>query len=272
MPYTPEKPREYRVQPRYLAGSEADATDAVTPLIRAGWAVSNDELGNAYVTAPDLTARLAFLPEGPDSTLWKISAGPEATAMPRWLVTFDDRVPYEIVQDFTTALADAYTRGPGAYIGAGLPAPRQVAGRWAEPLVVQSPDQLVTRSTRPGFLPHAEEMDDTSERWLFESGPPARRWYASASSHVPAPLLETLTAVAFDPSPVHRYLRRTDLAHLPEGAVATPTAPSPLEVARVRAATSRSVAATRAPAAALAYTTSTPPLAPLRVALTGRAR
>ncbi|MFJ7275439.1 DUF317 domain-containing protein [Kitasatospora sp. NPDC098663] len=272
MPYTPEKPREYRVQPRYLAGAEADATDAITPLLRAGWAASNDELGNAYVTAPDLTARLAFLPEGPGSTLWKISAGPETTAMPRWLVTFDDRVPYEIVQDFTTALADAYTQGPDAYLGAGLPAPHRVAGRWAEPIVIQSPDQLVTRSTRPGFLPHAEEMDDTSARWLFESGPPERRWYATASSHVPAPLLETLTAAAFDPSPAHRYLRRDQVARLPAGAVATPTAPSPLEVARVRAATSRSVTATRTPAAALAYTTSTPPPAPPRVALAGPAR
>lgn len=32
------------------------------------------------------------------------------------------------------------------------------------------------------------------------TGPPQRRWYASASSHVPAPLLETLTAAALDPS------------------------------------------------------------------------
>ncbi|MEU8927811.1 hypothetical protein AB0D10_44095 [Kitasatospora sp. NPDC048545] len=184
---------------------------------------------------------------------------------------FDDRVPHEIVQEFTTPLADAYIQGPDAYLGAGLPAPRRVAGRWAEPIVVQSPDQLVARSTRPGFLPHAEEVDDTSERWLFESGPPERRWYDTASSHVPAPLLETLTA-AFDPAPVHRYLRRNQVARLPADAVATPTVPSPLEVARVRAATSRSVTATRAPAAALAYTTSTPPPAPSRVALAGPSR
>ncbi|MET8626612.1 DUF317 domain-containing protein [Kitasatospora sp. NPDC004669] len=271
MPHTPEKPREYRVWPRYLAGAEAEVTEAITPLIEAGWAATNDDLGNAYVTAPDLTARLAFLPEGRDSTLWKISAGPEPT-ISRWLVTFDDRVPTEIVQDFTTALADAFTRGPNAYLGAGQPAPRRAAGRWVDPIVLQSPDQLVTRSTRPGFLSHAEEMDETAERWLFESGPPQRRWYASASSHVPAPLLETLTAAAFDPSPVHRHLRRDELARLPASAAATPTAPSPLEVARIRAATARSTAVTRAPAAALAYTTSTRPSAPPRVALAGPAR
>ncbi|MDH6709141.1 hypothetical protein P3T27_005887 [Kitasatospora sp. MAA19] len=246
MPYTPEKPREYRVSPRYLAGTKADAAEAITPLIEARWAATNDDLGNAYVTAPDLTPRLMFLPEGRDSTLWKISAGPEPT-VPSWLVTFDDRVPTEIVQDFTTALANACTRGPDAYLGAGQPAPRRVAGRWVDPIVLRSPDQLVTRSTRPGFLSHAEEMDETKERWLFESGPPQRRWYASASSQVPAPLLEALTAAAFDPSPVHRYLRRDELARLPASALATPTAPSPLEVARVRAATARSTAMTRGP-------------------------
>ncbi|MDH6145517.1 DNA-binding CsgD family transcriptional regulator [Kitasatospora sp. GP30] len=256
MPNIAEKPREYRVSPRYLAESEADATDAITPLIKAGWAATNDDLGNAYVTAPDLTARLAFLPEAEDSTLWKISAGPEPT-VPQWLVTFDDRVPYEIVQDFTSALADAYAQGPGAYLGPGKPAPRRVAGGWAEPVVVQSPDQLVTRSTRPGFLSHAEEMNDTSARWVFESGPPKRHWYATASSHVPAPLLETLTTAAFDPSPVHRYLRRDQVARLPASVTATRTAPSPLEVARVRAATSRSLSVPQTATSVLAHTTST---------------
>ncbi|MFF3069203.1 DUF317 domain-containing protein [Kitasatospora sp. NPDC057936] len=271
MPYTPKKPREYRIAPRYLADTKADVTEAITPLIKAGWAATNDDLGNTYVTAPDLTARLAFLPEGPDSTLWKISAGPEPT-VPQWLVTFDDRVPTEIVQDFTTALADAYTRGPDTYLGAGRPAPRRVAGQWADPLLLQSPDQLVTRSTRPGLLSHAEEMDDTTERWFFESGPPQRPWYVTASSHVPAPLLETLTSAAFDPAPVHRYLRRDQLARLPASVTATPTAPSPLEVARVRAATSRSLSVPRAATSVLAHTTSTRPPALPQPVLAGRAR
>ncbi|MER7750891.1 DUF317 domain-containing protein [Kitasatospora sp. NPDC097643] len=271
MPYISEKPREYRVQPRYFADTKVDVTEAITPLVKAGWAATNDDLGNTYVTAPDLTARLAFLPEGPDSTLWKISAGPEPT-VPQWLVTFDDRVPTEIVQDFTTALADAYTRGPDAYLGAGRPAPHRAAGQWVDPVVLQSPDQLVTRSTRPGFLRHVEEMDETTERWLFEAGPPERRWYASASSHLPAPLLDTLTTAAFDPSPVHRYLRRDQLARLPEGTVAAPTAPSPLEVARVRAATSRSLSVPQAATSVLAHTTSTRPPALPKPVLAGRAR
>ncbi|MFD8751639.1 hypothetical protein ACFV0O_11770 [Kitasatospora sp. NPDC059577] len=67
-------------------------------------------------------------------------------------------------------------------------------------------------------------------------------------------------------------MRRIELEHLPAGATATPVAPSPLEVARVQAATARSTAVTRAPAAALAYTTSTQPPAPPRVALAGPAR
>lgn len=95
----PEKPREHRIAPRYLANSDADVSPAIRRLLDVGWALSRDELANTFVVTPDLRARLAFLPEGEDSTLWKISAGPDAFAPPERLVTFDHCTPPEVVTD-----------------------------------------------------------------------------------------------------------------------------------------------------------------------------
>ncbi|MFJ6381398.1 DUF317 domain-containing protein [Kitasatospora sp. NPDC092039] len=282
MPYTAEKPREYRITPRYLANSNADVSPAIRRLMAAGWALSRDELANTFVTAPDLRARLAFLPEGEDSTLWKISAGWDAFAPPEWLVTFDHKTPPEVVEDFTAALADAYTQGSDAYLdngpqpdGAGVTLQLLSSGWRLNPatpfLTYQSPDDLIRLHRRDNALRHSAEMAGDTERWLFEVGPPRDVWYATASSRLPEHLLQTLTTAVTDPAPVHRYMRRIDLEHLPAVASATPTAPSPLEVARLRAATSRSLSVPRAAPTALAYTTTTRPQA-LPAAVAGRSR
>ncbi|MGF1425489.1 DUF317 domain-containing protein [Kitasatospora sp. LaBMicrA B282] len=280
MSTTAERAREYRIAPRYLADAIPDVADAVTPLIAAGWSVSNDEVGNAYLTAPDLRARLAYLPEGEDSTLWKISAGPDAFAPPEWLVTFDSGTPTEIVQDFVVALADAYSRGPDHYLGASSLTRTRVfdpllAAGWspATPFSsIQSPDQLVRLHRRTGHLQHAKEMTGDTERWLFEIGPPRHIWYATASTHLPDHLLQQLTTAITNPAPAIRHMKRYQLDLLPAQAVVTPTAPSPLEMARIRAATARSVTMPRAPTSALAYTTATPRTALPQPALTGRSR
>ncbi|MDH6115468.1 hypothetical protein P3T36_006590 [Kitasatospora sp. MAP12-15] len=212
MPNTPDTPREYRVAPRYLANADADGSEAVQPLVDAGWALSQDDEGNTFVVSPDLRARVA---------------------------------------DFTTALADAYTHGPGAYLNRddrtvgvetclGL-----LAGKWslnpATPfLTYQSPDRFVRLHVQDKPLRHDAEMASDTERWLFEAGPPGQFWYATASSRLPEHLLQALTTAVTNPAPVHRSMRRIDLADLPAVATATPTAPSPLEVARVRAATAHS--------------------------------
>ncbi|OKI06644.1 hypothetical protein AMK13_17635 [Streptomyces sp. CB02056] len=282
MSYTPEKPFEYRIIPRYLANGDANGSPAIQRLLDAGWALSRDELANTFVTAPDLRARLAFLPEGEDSTLWKISAGSDAFAPPQWLVTFDNRTPPEVVEDFTAALAAAYTQGPEAYLGDGgrtsgaATTLRLLADGWrldpATPfLSYQSPDRLIQLHRRDDPLRHEAEMAADTERWLFEVGPARGIWYATASSRLPEHLLQTLTTAVTDPVPVHRYMRRVDLEHLPAVATATPTAPSPLEVARVRAATSRSLSVPRTAPSALAYSTATRPPAP-PAASAGRSR
>ncbi|MFF2954075.1 DUF317 domain-containing protein [Kitasatospora sp. NPDC057965] len=252
MPNTPDKPRAYRIAPRYLANADADGSETVRPLLDAGWGPSRDDEGNTFVTAPDLRARLAHLPESDGRTLWKISANPDAFAPPEWLVTFDNQTPPEVVADFTTALADAYTRGPSAYLGGdgqtvGVDTCLQLLdAEWsfdpATPfLTYQSPDRLVRLHIRDNPVRHEAEMAGDTERWLFEVGPPGQVWYATASSRLPEHLLQALTSAVTDPSPVHRSMRRIDLDHLPAEATATPTAPTPIEVARIRAATARSV-------------------------------
>lgn len=251
MPNTPDKPRKYRVTPRYLANADADGSEAVQPLLDASWALSRDDEGNTFVVSPDLRARLAHLPESDGRVLWKVSAGPDAFAPPQWLVTFDNQTPPEVVADFTTALADAYTHGPGTYLNRddrtvgvetclGL-----LADEWslnpATPfLTYQSPDRFIRLHVRDKPLRHDAEMAGDTERWLFEVGAPGQVWYATASSSLPEHLVQALTTAVTDPAPVERAMRRIDLAVLPAVATATPTAPSPLEVARVRAATARS--------------------------------
>ncbi|MFG2919050.1 DUF317 domain-containing protein [Kitasatospora sp. NPDC048298] len=283
MPYTPEKPREYRITPRYIANSDADVSPPIDRLLDAGWALSRDEQANTYVTAPDLRARLAYLPEGDNCTYWKISAGRDAFAPPEWLVTFDHKTPPEVVEDFTAALADAYAQGPDAYLNNG-PRPdgagttlQLLASGWrlnpATPFLThQSPDNLIRLHRRDQFLPHASEMAGDTERWLFEVGPPRDVWYATASSRLPEHLLHTLANTVADPAPVHRHMRRVDLERLPAVATATPMAPSPLEVARVRAASSRSLSVPRAAPSTLAYSTTTRPPALPQAAVAGRSR
>ncbi|MCX4751241.1 DUF317 domain-containing protein [Kitasatospora sp. NBC_01287] len=273
MPYTPDKPREYRVAPRYLANADADGSAAIQPLLDAGWAQSRDEPGNTFVTSPDLRARLAHLPEGDGPTLWKISAGPDAFAPPQWLVTFDHNTPPEAVEDFTTALADAYTLGSNAYLNqddraVGVDTCLQLLsdgwslGPTTPFLTYRSPDEQIRLHFRENRLRHADEMTGGTERWLFEVGPPGGVWYATASSRLPEHLFQSLTAAVTDPAPVHRLLRHIDLDHLPAQATATPIAPSPLEVARIQAATARSTTSLRPPAARLTCTTAARPAAP----------
>ncbi|MEV0535849.1 DUF317 domain-containing protein [Kitasatospora sp. NPDC050463] len=277
MPNPPEQPRHYRIAPRYLANSDSDGSEAVQPLLDAGWARSRDQEGNTFVASPDLRARLAHLPEGYGRVMWKISAGPDAFAPPQWLVTFDHQAPPEVVADFTTAFADAYTHGPSAYLDHGgrivgvETCLGLLADEWSlDPttpfLTYRSPDRFVRLHVRDKPLEHGAEMTGATERWLFEAGAPGQVWYATASSRLPEHLLQALTTAVSDPAPVHRSMRRIDLEHLAAGASATPAAPTSLEFARISAATSRSTSAsstsrtppTPAPAPVGAGTAATP--------------
>ncbi|MFF2954076.1 DUF317 domain-containing protein [Kitasatospora sp. NPDC057965] len=278
MPSTTTRAREYQVAPRYLAGSTHTGDAGLQPLLDAGWALSRDDLGNVFVTSPDHTVRTGFLCEGERGDLWVITAHPDAFAPPSWQVTVDLSAPPEIVGEFTAALAaapDSVLVGPtGGHDttdrllderGWRLASERATA-------VFLSPDGLVALHRQLGYLRPEAEMAGDVERWLFEVGPPGHRWYATATSDLPDHLLETLTAAVASPEPVQRHLRHSELGRLPAQATATPSAPSPLEVARIRAATARSAPAPRAGTSVLAFTTATRPAALTKPAPAGRAR
>ncbi|MFF2142195.1 DUF317 domain-containing protein [Kitasatospora sp. NPDC058190] len=275
-----ERPREYRVSPRFLAGPTHTGDPGLQPLIDAGWNFSRDDLDNVFVTTPDHTVRCGFLPEGEHGELWSISAHTHAFAPPQWLITFDLQAPPEIVGEFTTALAAVHANDPDTVLGGsariGLDTTNDLlrSGWRIDPgpsdTAFQTPDRLVTLHRRRGHLRHEAEMAGDTERWLFEVGPPEHRWYATASSNVPDQLLGALATAVANPAPVERYLRPSALNRLPRQAIAVPVAPTPLEISRIQAATARSLAASRRPASALAYTTATGPPAPRQSALAGR--
>ncbi|WP_327748064.1 DUF317 domain-containing protein [Streptomyces europaeiscabiei] len=258
MPYdlNDERWREYHVTPRYLAGSTFTGDPALQPLLDVGWKLNHDEMGNVYVNAPDQTVRLGYLPEGDDDALWKITAYSDPFAMPRWLVTYQDSTPTEIVQGFTTALAAAYTEGPDSYLYYGnsdlaaldVGTPLAAAG-WshrygAADVSFESPDGLAEVHLRRTRLDHTAEMTGHQERWLMLAGPPGNQWYATASSFTPEGLVAAMNTALTDPAPVIRC--GGDLRRLPPQATATPVkppVPTPLDVRRAQVANSRSTVA-----------------------------
>ncbi|MFI9273984.1 DUF317 domain-containing protein [Kitasatospora sp. NPDC052896] len=256
MPYYPNDerwPDEYHVSPRYLAGPTFTGDPALRPLLDAGWNLNHDDLGNVYVNSPDQKLRLGYLPEGEDDALWQITAYSNAFAAPRWLVTYKDSAPTEIVTGFTTALAKAHAEGPDSYLAdrggdlaelnVGTPL---VAAGWshrftAADVIFESPDGLAEVHLRRNHLDNAAEMAGNRERWLTLAGPPDQQWYATASSHTPPALVTAMNWALTDPAPVIRY--GDDVRLLPPQAKATPVtppAPTPLDVRRAHAARARS--------------------------------
>ncbi|WP_328509579.1 DUF317 domain-containing protein [Streptomyces mirabilis] len=285
MPYDPndERWREYHVTPRYLAGSTFTGDPALQPLLDAGWKLNHDE-ANVYVNAPDQTVRLGYLPEGDDNALWKITAYSDPFATPRWLVTFQDSTPIEIVQDFTTALAAAYTEGPGSYlyygnsdlaaldVGTSLAAAGWSHRYGAADVSFESPDGLAEVHLRRNRLDHTAEMTGHQERWLMLAGPPGRQWYATASSFTPEGLVAAMNAALTDPAPVIRY--GDDLRRLAPQATATPVKPpmpTPLDVRRAQAANARSTLVSSPAGARPFIPAPRPPSAP-QVPRPGRSR
>ncbi|MFC8718060.1 DUF317 domain-containing protein [Kitasatospora sp. NPDC057198] len=288
MPNPTDKGRDYLIAPRCLAGNTGTGDPVLAPLVDAGWRLHHDELGNFFTTAPDLTVRVGYLPEGNRGELWMITGHDDVFAPPTWQVLVDLAAPPEIVAELTGALAAAHRVSPASVLhdptgGFALSSSLVDEHGWRQEgtsalTAFRSPDGLTTLHRRRGHLRDYDEMTGDLERWTFVVGPPERQWYAAATSHLPDRFLDVLATAITDPAPVQRYLRHPELAKLPAQATATPVAPSPLEVARVRAATSRSLSVPRtAPApqaggSVLAYTTATRPTAPPKPAPAGRVR
>ncbi|MEU6243954.1 DUF317 domain-containing protein [Streptomyces sp. NPDC047024] len=246
------------VSPRHLASTTGIGDPALAPLLDLGWELQHDDLGNAYVQAPDRRVRLGYLPEGEDDGLWRINAYTDPFGPPTWGVCFNDRVPTEFVQAFTNALATAYERGPDAYLA------RPVAGtdehdpflavvplltqgweidrpRWGV-YAIQSPDRRAGLEFTTGTLDPEAELTTRDARWQMWAGnsidQPA--WYATASTDTPVTLLTAVTQSVANPAPLPRWREDTysylqGMAQLTPITAPAPPTPTPLDVRRAAA-------------------------------------
>ncbi|MCZ4102379.1 DUF317 domain-containing protein [Streptomyces sp. H39-C1] len=243
------------VSPRYLASTTGIGDPALAPLLALSWDLRHDDLGNAYVTAPDRRVRLGYLPEGEDDGLWRINAYKDPFGPPSWGVCFNDRTPTEFVRAFTTALASAYEQGPDAYLarlvsgvaehdpylaiaalfqqGWGIDRPRGGV------LAVHAPDRLAGMEFTLGSLDPEAELTTRDSRWQLWAGKSIGRpaWYATASTDTPVALLTAVTHCIADPAPLPRWRDETfsyikGMAQLTPILPPQPPAPTPLDVQR----------------------------------------
>lgn len=247
------------VFPRHLARSTTVGDPALDPLRDLGWDLHHDDLGNAYLTAPDGRVRLGYLPEGEDDGLWRINAYRDAFGPPVWGVCFNADAPTEFVTAFTTALATAYRDGPDRYLARPLVgSPERDPFLAVDPLIahgwqfdrpspdtfaITSPDGLATLEYAVGPLDAKSELDSRSARWHLWSGTNVDRpfWYATASTDTPAALLRAVTESVADPAPLLRWRQATHSyvkGRAQLTAVLPPSLPSPtpLDVQRALAA------------------------------------
>ncbi|MEC4018285.1 DUF317 domain-containing protein [Streptomyces sp. H27-D2] len=241
------------VSPVYLAGSTHTGDPALQPLLDQDFRLHRDDLGNVYVSSPEQHIRLGYLPEGEDSTLWKIAVHSDPFGPPRWVATFDNATPTELVAVFTTALAQDYQRGHDTYLYGNtsratgfqplIDAGWQT-GKTPHVSVSTPPDGLAELAYANGSLDHQSELSGDGERWIAWGGRDGygSRWWASFTTHTPAHLIAaTMTALA-DPTPVARC--ESEVPNRNRGAARVtpvePPVPTPLDVRRASAARSRS--------------------------------
>lgn len=213
---------DVHVFPRHLAGSTYTGDPALEPLMALGWELTHDDLANVYVTAPDRKIRLGYLPEGDDDGLWRINAYEDRFGPPTWGVSFNDQCPTEFVTAFTTALAAAYQDGPEHYLAQPDPADPELDAfhavvplinrgwkiqhpRWGV-LELQTPDGMAGIEYTQGRLDAEKELTTLQARWYLWGGPKSgyARWYATASTNTPIPLVTAITESVSDPAPLPR--------------------------------------------------------------------
>ncbi|MFJ5265487.1 DUF317 domain-containing protein [Streptomyces sp. NPDC088387] len=267
------------VSPRYLASTTGVGDPALAPLLDIGWGLHHDDLGNAYLNAPNHKVCLGYLPEGEDDGLWRINAYRDPFGPPTWGVCFNDRVPTEFVQAFTSVLAMAYQQGPDAYLTrpdfgsdehdpflAFVPLLKQgwkiEHPRWGA-FAAHAPDTLAGLEFTTGDLDPEAELATRNARWQLWAGNSIDRpgWYATASTHTPIVLLAAVTQCVADPAPLPRW-RDDTLSYINGMAQLTPIlppgppTPTPLDVQRAFA--SRRLAALPASSVPRWSTTSRP--------------
>ncbi|MGW0708976.1 DUF317 domain-containing protein [Streptomyces sp. NPDC002643] len=246
------------VSPRYLAAATVVGDPGLAPLRDLGWELEHDDLGNAYVHAPDRKVRLGYLPEGEDDGLWRINAYTDPFGPPAWGVCFNNSCPTEFVTAFTTALAEAYEQGPNAYLAtpklgsadrdpflAVIPLINRGwlidQPRWGV-FAIQSADGYAGLEFTTGRLDPEAELTTRDARWQLWAGTSIDRpaWYATASTDTPVALIKAVTECVSDSAPLPRWREETysyvkGMAQLTPVIPPRPSAPTPLDVQRAAA-------------------------------------
>src|SRR5215203_5286931 len=97
-----ERWREYRVTPRYLAGSSGIGDPGFEPVAHWPHHHSDDGPCQLMFTSPDHRIKIGWF--GDDVDLWKITAAEDAVSPPLWQATFNHNFPPQVVAGLTTAL------------------------------------------------------------------------------------------------------------------------------------------------------------------------
>lgn len=223
-PQLADQTQEVKVSPRYLAGGGIETEATFEPLLQAGWLGWGDELANHHLTSPCGRAYLGFLPEhNPEPLgLWKAWARPDHHSPRTWIAGFDDHVPYEMVQAFTTAWATSYQPHDPAFAHAdragadGIKHILSIAGDagW-EPdhfadgdlRRLTAPDGRAAIEVRARSLATPEQECAVQPQWAFWAAPaPYRRplWEAFFTSATPTSLVAAFTLALVDPDPLVR--------------------------------------------------------------------
>jgi hypothetical protein len=247
---TEEHWREFRVSPRYLAGSDGTGDAGFAPVAHWPHHYLDDGPCQLLVTSPDGRIRIGWF--GDDFELWKISAAEDAVGAPRWTATFNHVTPAEIVASLTNALAHDYADAETAQSEARFLAARSLY--WADciqPLIeagwTRGPAEpgtveIIAPDRQAGAFIDNRRYSSDDEAVTLWAGPPGWGTRAEAvfSSRTPSHLIAATAAAMTDPTPVlrERHAIHPDVEHLVTltpvhpPAPAGPRAPTPLDVRR----------------------------------------
>lgn len=252
--YNTERWSEYRVTPRYLAGSSYTGDPGFEPVAHWPHHTFDDGPCQLLVTSPDHRIKIGWF--GDDYDLWKITAAQDAVSPPRWQATFNHTFPPEIVAGLTAALADDWSPGsdrfltPTSVYWADNVQPLLDAG-WTHGPAERGAVELLAPDRQAGAFIDRHSYGRLDERALLWAGPPgwATRAEATFTVGTPSHLIAATAAAMSDPAPVvrERHMLHRDVEDLvrlePVKAKTRPRsrAPTPLEVkqAAVTAAVQR---------------------------------
>ncbi|MFE2559721.1 DUF317 domain-containing protein [Streptomyces sp. NPDC059352] len=247
----PSRHEEVLVSPMYLAGSNGTGDAGFAPVAHWPHHYLDDGPCQLLVTSPDQRIRIGWF--GDDFELWRITAGEEAVAAPRWTATFNHVTPAEIVAGLTTALAQDYAESdpyegngrfladPSVYWTDSLQ-PLLDAG-WRRGAAKYGTVEITAPDGQSGVLIDNRLSGWDDETVTFWAGPQGWGTRAEAvfTARTPSHLIAATAAAMASSAPVirERHMIHREMEPLvtlapvgPAAAPRVPHAPTPLDVRR----------------------------------------